>query len=203
MFTGIVEELGEVITLAIAPTRQATLTVRGPLVASDARPGDSIAVDGACLTVVAADAGAGTFSVEVMGETLDRTTVGGYEPGREVNLERAMPAGGRLAGHIVQGHVDGTATLLGMEHEGDWATARYALPAELARYVAEKGSVALDGVSLTVAHTEAARFSIGLIPETLRRTALGRKQPGDELNIEVDVVAKYVERLTAGVERAR
>ncbi|MGH3097295.1 MAG: riboflavin synthase [Streptosporangiales bacterium] len=203
MFTGIVEELGEVVALETTPARQGTLTVRGPLVASDARPGGSIAVDGTCLTVVAADADAGTFSVEVMGETLARTTVGGYRPGREVNLERAVPAGGRLAGHIVQGHVDGTTTLLGMEQQGDWAMARYALPDELARYVAEKGSVALDGVSLTVATTDAGEFSIGLIPETLRRTSLGRKLPGDALNVEVDVVAKYVERLTASVERAR
>ncbi|MGH8869370.1 MAG: riboflavin synthase [Actinomycetes bacterium] len=196
MFTGIVEELGEVAALerlADGPDAAARLTVAGPAVTDGLRAGDSVAVNGVCLTVV--EAAAGTFTADVMAESLRRTTLGRLAPGAAVNLERATPVSGRLGGHIVQGHVDATAELLGREHTAHWDVVRVGLPQPLARFVAEKGSVALDGVSLTVAEVAADGFTVGLIPETLARTTLGRLRPGDTVNVEVDVLAKYVERL--------
>jgi riboflavin synthase len=194
MFTGIVEELGEVVS--IEPGGDfVRLVVRGPLVVSDAGHGDSIAVNGCCLTVTERDES--TFAVDVMAETLDKTSIGSLRPGSPVNLERALPAQGRLGGHIVQGHVDGTGTILERTPSEHWEVVRIAVPSPLARYVAAKGSITVDGVSLTVAAVDEGSFTVSLIPTTLELTTLGRKQPGDPVNLEVDVVAKYVERLLA------
>ena len=202
MFTGIVEELGEVVDLQ--PQRDAArLTVRGPTVVSDAVRGSSIAVNGCCLTVV--EHSDEWFSVDVMQESLDRTSLGALEPGSQVNLERAVTAGTRLGGHIVQGHVDGAGTIITREPSEHWDIMTISLPQELARYVAVKGSIAVDGVSLTVSGLKDGAdpaFRVGLIPTTLAVTTLGRKQPGDLVNLEVDMIAKYVERLlgaTAGM----
>jgi riboflavin synthase len=195
-----VEELGEVVGLDV-DGGSARLTVRGPLVTSDAIRGDSIAINGVCLTVVAA--GNGEFSADVMGETLDRSSLGSLRPGAQVNLERPMRPDSRLGGHIVQGHVDGTGTITARRPATGWEVVRIAVPADLARYLIFKGSVAVDGISLTVsglaeAADPAPWFEISLIPETLARTTLGRKEPGDRVNLEVDLIAKYVERLLAG-----
>jgi len=197
MFTGIVEELGEVV--AIDHTADAArLTVRGPTVVSDAAHGDSISVNGCCLTVVTSDAE--SFTVDVMQESLDRTSLGALQPGSRVNLERAVTVNQRLGGHIVQGHVDGTGTILGREPSEHWEVVSIDLPPELARYVVMKGSITVDGVSLTVSDLvdgEEPSFSVSLIPTTLELTTLGFKQPGDRVNLEVDVLAKYVERLVS------
>jgi riboflavin synthase len=199
VFTGIVEELGEVVGIDLTGD-SARIRIRGPLVTGDAARGDSIAINGVCLTVTGTTDG--EFSADVMGETLGRSSLGVLRPGAVVNLERSMRSDGRLGGHIVQGHVDGTGTILSRQPASDWETVRISLSAELARYVVLKGSVAVDGISLTVSglHDDAsgAWFDVSLIPETLARTTLGRKQPGDIVNIEVDVIAKYVERLLAG-----
>ncbi|WP_157244651.1 riboflavin synthase [Nonomuraea typhae] len=194
MFTGIIEEMGEIVAL---DTRgdSAVLSVRGPIVTSDARHGDSIAVNGVCLTVVGHDGD--VFTVDVMKESLDRTSLGGLEKGDVVNLERAVRADQRLGGHIVQGHVDGTAVLLSREPGEAWDNLRFSLPPELARYVAEKGSIAIDGISLTVTTVDADSFGVSLIPTTLRLTNLGGRAAGERVNLEVDVIAKYVERLVA------
>jgi riboflavin synthase len=199
MFTGIVEELGEVVAIESVGDA-ARLTVRGPRVVSDAVPGASIAVNGCCLTVVEHDDE--SFRVDVMRESLDRTALGALEPGSPVNLERAVAAGTRLGGHIVQGHVDGTGTIIDRESSQHWDVVTVALPDELARYVALKGSITVDGVSLTVSAVQDAKgdgtgatFSVSLIPTTLAVTTLGHKQIGDQVNLEVDVIAKYVERL--------
>lgn len=198
MFTGIVEELGEVV--AREPLAGAArLRVRGPLVTADAAPGSSIAVNGVCLTVV--DVGGGEFSADVMAETLERSGLGALAAGERVNLERPLAPTSRLGGHLVQGHVDGTALILSRAPAEHWELVRIALPAGLARYVAEKGSIAVDGVSLTVVDVGADWFSVGLIPTTLALSTLGRKQPGDYVNLEVDVIAKYVERLLSGAPR--
>lgn len=189
MFTGIVEEIGEV-TAVEQLTNAARLTVRGPLVTSDAGHGDSIAVSGVCLTVVTV--GAGEFTVDVVNESLQRSSLAKVAVGDAVNLERATPAGGRLGGHIMQGHVDGTGVFLSRDENG---VTTFALPAHLARYVVEKGSIAVDGVSLTVAAISDDQFAVALIPTTLDVTTLGRREPGDLVNLEVDVVAKYVEKL--------
>ena len=199
MFTGIVEELGEVVGIDPDGTG-ARIRIRGPLVTADAARGDSIAINGVCLTVTGtAD---GEFSADVMGETLDHSSLGGLRAGTVVNLERPVRSGGRLGGHIVQGHVDGTGTILRRDAAGDWDRVRISIPAELARYVVDKGSVAVDGISLTVSgvddDADGSWFEVSLIPETLARTTLGRKQPGDVVNIEVDLIAKYVERLLVG-----
>jgi riboflavin synthase len=196
MFTGLVEEIGEVLDVRTT-AEVVVLTVRGPTVAADARPGDSIAVNGVCLTVVDVDA-AGAFTVELVPETLARTSLKGVAVGTKVNLERALPAGGRLGGHIVQGHVDGVGTLVARTPGERSDELRFELPQGLARYVVEKGSIAVDGVSLTVAGVQNGRFSVALIPTTLAHTTLGVRRPGDNVNLEVDVVAKYVERLAAG-----
>jgi len=207
MFTGIVEELGRVVRLETIEDC-ARLTVEAPTVTQDASLGDSISVNGCCLTVAAVHGS--TFTADLMAETLTRTTLGSQAPGDPVNLERALRATDRLGGHIVQGHVDATAEVLDRSHGEHWDLLRVGLPQEIARYVAVKGSVALDGVSLTVVDVEDAQhdapdasptpgagasLSVGLIPETLRRTTLGTRRPGERVNLEVDVMAKYAERL--------
>jgi riboflavin synthase len=192
MFTGIVEELGEIVAVEHG-AESAVLRVRGPLVVSDAAHGASISVNGVCLTVVEHDAE--SFSVDVMAETLHRSSLGDLTTGSPVNLERAMAATDRFGGHIVQGHVDGTARILGRTPGDRWEVVRFTLPPELSRYVVEKGSITVDGVSLTVSAVDADSFSVSLIPTTLALTTLGHKAIGDPVNLEVDVIAKYVERL--------
>jgi len=195
VFTGIVEELGEVIGLDRSGD-SARLTVRGPLVTGGAARGDSIAINGVCLTVTAAHDG--EFSADVMGETLNRSGLGALTPGATVNLERPLRHDGRLGGHIVQGHVDGTGTVLDRRSATGWAVVRISVPPDLARYLVEKGSVAVDGISLTISALGDDWFEVSLIPETLARTTLGRRLPGEVVNLEVDMIAKYVERLLAG-----
>ena len=203
MFTGIVEELGRVVRLETVED-SARLTVEAPTVTQDVSLGDSVSVNGCCLTVTAVHGS--TFTADLMAETLTRTTLGSQAPGDPVNLERALRASDRLGGHIVQGHVDATAEVLDHHHGEHWDLLRIGLPQEIARYVAVKGSVALDGVSLTVVDVvdasdvapvpgAGASLSVGLIPETLRRTTLGSRRPGERVNLEVDVMAKYAERL--------
>ena len=203
MFTGIVEELGRVVRLETVED-SARLTVEAPTVTQDVSLGDSVSVNGCCLTVTAVHGS--TFTADLMAETLTRTTMGSQAPGDPVNLERALRASDRLGGHIVQGHVDATAEVLDHHHGEHWDLLRIGLPQEIARYVAVKGSVALDGVSLTVVDVvdasdvapvpgAGASLSVGLIPETLRRTTLGSRRPGERVNLEVDVLAKYAERL--------
>jgi riboflavin synthase len=192
MFTGIVEELGSVAALTRLGD-SARLTLRGPLVTSDARPGDSIAVNGVCLTVVELDDD--TFAADVMAESLDRSSLGALRVGAPVNLERAATLATRLGGHLVQGHVDGVGVLLTREPGEHWERVRFSLPDGLDRYVVEKGSIAVDGISLTVVDVDTASFSVSLIPATLKATTLGQKVPGDPVNLEVDVMAKYVEKL--------
>ncbi|MDQ6648662.1 MAG: riboflavin synthase [Actinomycetota bacterium] len=192
MFTGIVEELGEVVAVEQLE-RAARLVVRGPLVSADARHGDSIAVNGVCLTVT--ETADGTFAVDVMAETLDRSSLGALAPGSPVNLERAVTLADRLGGHLVQGHVDGTGQVLERTPAQHWELVRVSLPGELARYVVEKGSLTIDGVSLTVAAVTDGDVTVSLIPTTLALTTLGSKQVGDPVNLEVDVMAKYVEKL--------
>ena len=194
MFTGIVEELGEVVAVERG-TASARLTVRGPVVTADAVHGVSIAVNGVCLTVV--EHGGGSFVVDVMDETLRRSSLATAQPGEPVNLERAMPADGRFGGHVVQGHVDGTARLVTREPGDRWEVLTFSMPTALAAFVVEKGSITVDGVSLTVSALDdaAGTFSVSLIPTTLELTTLGRRQVGDVVNLEVDVIAKYVQRL--------
>lgn len=193
MFTGIVEELGEVVRLTDTGGDSAVLAVRGPLVTTDARHGDSIAVNGVCLTVI--DNDGGVFTADVMGETLRRSSLGVLREGSAVNLERAATLGSRLGGHLVQGHVDGVATLLSREPADQWEVLTFSLPPDLARYVVEKGSITVDGVSLTVMAVTDDTFGVGLIPTTLKLTVLGAKAAGDPVNLEVDIIAKYVEKM--------
>lgn len=194
MFTGIVEELGEVV--AVEELAEASrFRLRGPVVTEDAKHGDSIAVNGVCLTVV--ETGDGEFTADVMQETLNRSSLGALTQGSRVNLERPMALGGRLGGHLVQGHVDGTGEILDRTPSEHWEIVKVALPVNLSRYVVEKGSITVDGVSLTVVEAAADWFTISLIPTTLALTTLGIKKPGDPVNLEVDVLAKYVERLLA------
>ena len=200
MFTGIVEELGSVIGIEHGED-SAVLHLRGRHVVSDASHGSSIAVNGVCLTVVEHDRE--TFTVDVMAETLSRSSLGALVPGAPVNLERAMAASSRFGGHIVQGHVDGTATILLREPGDKWEVVTVTLPRNLARYVVEKGSITMDGVSLTVSAVTADTFSVSLIPTTLALTTLGSKAVGDPVNLEVDVLAKYVERLLAAGAETR
>ena len=203
MFTGIVEELGRIVRLETVED-SARLTVEAPTVTQDVSLGDSVSVNGCCLTVTAVHGN--TFTADLMAETLTRTTLGSQAPGDPVNLERALRASDRLGGHIVQGHVDATAEVLDHHRGEHWDLLGIGLPQEIARYVAVKGSVALDGVSLTVVDVvdasdvapvpgAGASLSVGLIPETLRRTTLGSRRPGERVNLEVDVLAKYAERL--------
>jgi riboflavin synthase len=237
LFTGIVEDLGEVQTVEHLGDF-ARVHVLSSVVTSDARVGDSICVNGVCLTVTALlgvasvpDDGVGGlggvvppgdraglpsapigFAADVMGETLARSSLKTLTPGTRVNLERSVRLQDRLGGHLVQGHVDGTATIISRDPQEQWEVVRVSLPADLARYVVHKGSITVDGVSLTVSAlypnspggspggTGPAWFEISLIPETLKRTTLGIKQPGAEVNLEVDVVAKYVEKLIGGTQ---
>ncbi|SOD73734.1 riboflavin synthase alpha chain [Jatrophihabitans sp. GAS493] len=195
MFTGIVEELGEVVDVT-ANGDSAVLTVRAALLGEIAH-GASIAINGVCLTVVGQTPAGDErrLDFDVMAETLKRSVIGSLRVGDKVNLERAVRVDGRLDGHVVQGHVDGTGVVL-LRTPGDaWESVRVGLPLDLARYVAEKGSIAVDGVSLTVTAVGDDWFEVGLIPETLRATTLGARAPGDPVNLEVDVLAKYAERL--------
>ena len=199
MFTGIIEERGEVV--AAEPSGEGLrLTIRGPLAVSDATQGDSIAVSGVCLTVV--DQDADWFTADVMRQTLDVTSLAGIGPGTPVNLERALSTHTRLGGHIVQGHVDGTGTVVEVRPGDQWRVVRVSLPAELAPLVVDKGSITLDGVSLTVsAVSDAAEpqqwFEVSLIPETLEITTLGDRRVGDIVNLETDILARHVQRLLA------
>ncbi|MBW8794376.1 MAG: riboflavin synthase [Streptomyces sp.] len=199
MFTGIVEELGEV--TAVENLGDASrFRLRGPVVTEGAQHGDSIAVNGVCLTVVEHEGD--EFTADVMAETLKRSSLGALAVGSRVNLERPTAVGSRLGGHIVQGHVDGTGQVLARTPSEHWEIVKVSLPADLARYVVEKGSITVDGISLTVVEAGPDYFTVSLIPTTLDLTTLGHKQPGDPVNLEVDVVAKYVERLLAGTQGA-
>ncbi|HEX6359084.1 riboflavin synthase [Actinophytocola sp.] len=194
MFTGIVEERGEVVAVQDLPDA-ARVTIAGPLVTSDAKLGDSISVNGVCLTVV--EVAEGAFTADVMRETLVRSSLDKIAPGEPVNLERAAEVGKRFGGHIVQGHVDGTGVVVARESTPHWDIVRIGIPPRLARYLVEKGSITVDGVSLTVVEVGDDWFTVSLIPETLRATTLGVRTAGDRVNLEVDVVAKYVERLAS------
>jgi riboflavin synthase len=209
VFTGIITELGKVARLERLDG-SARITIDGPLTAADAVTGGSIAVNGVCLTVV--QASGGQFTADVMGETLARSTLGDLSAGGRVNLERPVAAGGRLDGHIVQGHVDGTGVVAERRPTPNWDVLRISTPPGLSRYIAQKGSVAVDGVSLTVSGVSETGspgagpgdwFEVSLIPETLARTTLGSVGTGDQVNLEVDVIAKYVERLLQGVPESR
>ncbi|SDB91140.1 riboflavin synthase alpha chain [Raineyella antarctica] len=189
MFTGIVEEVGEIVDLRHGE-ESAVLRVRGPLVTSDAHHGDSISVNGVCLTVT--DLNGDTFGVDVMAETLARSGLGGLAVGSPVNLERAMAATGRLGGHLVQGHVDGTGTVRSRTPGEAWEVVEIALAPELSRYLVEKGSITIDGVSLTVVEVRPDAFTVSLIPTTLAETTLGALPVGAMVNLEVDVIGKYV-----------
>ncbi|WP_437584351.1 riboflavin synthase [Paramicrobacterium sp. CJ85] len=199
MFTGIIEEIGTV----IATERHGTslrLTVEGPLAVSDAQHGDSISVSGVCLTVV--EQGDDWFTADVMGQTLEMSTLDTVDVGRRVNLERAAHVGDRLGGHIVQGHVDGTSRVEQIRDDVNWRVLRFSLPAGLARLVVDKGSIAVDGTSLTVSTVAPAElpdqwFEVSLIPETLEATTLGHLAVGDRVNIETDIIARHVERMLA------
>jgi len=195
MFTGLVEEIGVVEELQQLGDA-VRIAVRAPKVTEDAAPGDSIAVDGVCLTVV--DNANGTFTADVMRETLDRSRLGTYKAGSEVNLERALAAGQRMGGHIVQGHVDGVAEVVSRTPSEHWEVVRFTLPQQLDRYVVEKGSIAVNGTSLTVSAVGEGYFEVSLIPTTLRETTAGTLAPGDPVNLEVDIVAKYVEKMVQG-----
>jgi riboflavin synthase len=227
MFTGIVEDLGEVEAIEHAGG-SARIFVRSATVTQDARPGDSIAVNGVCLTVtglidgrlgaapVAGEPPASSprgFSADVMGETLKRSGLASLAPGSKVNLERSVRLEDRLGGHLVQGHVDDTATIIRRDPQEHWEVVRISLPPGIARYVVHKGSIAVDGISLTISAigpglpgpkgttppaAEQGWFEVSLIPETLKRTTLGFRQPGETVNLEADVIAKYVEKLTGG-----
>ncbi len=188
MFTGIVEEMGRVHSLGLG-----RLAVEAQIVLEGTRIGDSIAVEGVCLTVV--ERGSGWFSVGIMPETLRRSTLGSLKPGQPVNLERALSLGGRLGGHLVQGHIDGTGTVAGRQPEGRAILVSVAAPSHIMRYVVEKGFIAVDGASLTVASCDAASFTVSLVPFTQANITLAGKRPGDLVNLEVDILAKYVERL--------
>jgi len=205
MFTGIIEELGQVVEL-VPGADSARVTVRGPVVTADAVPGASIAVNGVCLTVV--DLAGDTFTADVMAQTLALTSLVTAAPGVSVNLERPVPASGRLGGHIVQGHVDGTGTVVDRVPGDGWELVRVAVPAALSKYIVAQGSITMDGVSLTVAELVdkpegGSVVTVSLIPETLSRTTLGHRALGEWVNLEVDVLAKYVERLTTNQVAAR
>ena len=196
MFTGIVEGTGTVAALAAAADGSgARLEVAAPWLAGELRLGESVAVNGCCVTV--AEPTSGGFAADLVAETLRRTALGGLAAGDLVNLERPMTLGGRLGGHLVQGHVDGVARVLDRAPIGDGEEVRIELPPDLDRYVVEKGSIAVDGVSLTVAGVGPGWFAVALVPHTLEVTTLGDRRPGDPVQLEVDVVAKYVERLVA------
>jgi riboflavin synthase len=212
LFTGIVEDLGEVETVDHLGDF-ARIHIRSTVVTQDAKPGDSICVNGVCLTVTSLISsrprpGHGSqeppsptplgFVADVMGETLRHSSLKSFAPGTKVNLERSVRLEDRLGGHLVQGHTDGTATIVSRDPQEHWEVVRISLPAGLPRYIVHKGSITVDGVSLTVSGIEEDWFEVSLIPETLKRTTLGLKQPGAEVNLEVDVLAKYVEKLLGG-----
>jgi riboflavin synthase len=200
MFTGIVESLGEVVEIE-SRGDDACLRIRADMV-GDLALGESVAVDGVCLTVAGTDDG--HFTADVMPETLRRSTLGALQAGQRVNLERAVTPASRLGGHVVQGHVDGVGAIISRDPGPRWDDVRIGLPVDLARYVVAKGSIAVDGVSLTVVDVTDDSFSVGLIPTTLQATTLGERHAGDRVNLETDVVAKYVERLLdARVEQRR
>jgi riboflavin synthase len=202
MFTGIVEDLGEVQAIEHLGD-SARIHIRSAKVTQDAQIGDSIAVNGVCLTVTSflgdpPDGGPPTprgFIADVMGETLRLTSLKDIAPGTKVNLERSVRVQDRLGGHLVQGHVDGTATIISRDPQENWEVVRISLPRDLSKYVAHKGSVTVDGISLTVSAVGPDWFEVSLIPETLKRTTLGTRSPGEAVNLEVDVIAKYVEKL--------
>jgi riboflavin synthase len=212
LFTGIVEDLGEVEAVDHLGDF-ARIHIRSTVVTQDAKPGDSICVSGVCLTVISLISSrprppVGSqeppppiplgFVADVMGETLRHSSLKSFAPGTKVNLERSVRLEDRLGGHLVQGHTDGTATIVSRDPQEHWEVVRISLPAGLARYIVHKGSITVDGVSLTVSGIEEDWFEVSLIPETLKRTTLGLKQPGAEVNLEVDVLAKYVEKLLGG-----
>jgi riboflavin synthase len=192
VFTGIIEELGEVVEFG-ATDDGARLTIRAPKAVADAGHGDSISVSGVCLTVV--DQGPDWFTADVMGVTIDMSTLGSLAAGARVNIERAMQVGDRLGGHIVQGHIDGTSTVLSVTDEGSWSILRFSLNEDLAPLVARKGSIAVHGVSLTVSAVGRDWFEVSLIPETLTATTLGALAVGDSVNIETDILARHVARM--------
>jgi riboflavin synthase len=200
VFTGIVEEVGTLVVREDS-SDAAVLRIRADRVLQDVALGDSIAVNGVCLTVT--DVTDGVWSTDVMAETLSRSSLGSVTAGAQVNLERAVTPHTRLGGHLMQGHVDGLGRIVGRVPSEHWEVVRIALPAALARYVVEKGSIAVDGVSLTVSAVSTTDipepwFEVSLIPTTLRDTTLGSRAPGEPVNLEVDVIAKYVERLLGG-----
>ncbi len=192
MFTGIIEEVGQVEQI-IHGSLSCRIRIRADLIFSDLTLGDSVAVNGVCLT--AAEISANTFTADVMAETMRRTGLGRLVPGCRVNLERAMPADGRFGGHIVSGHIDGTGTVLSMKREDNAVWIRIAADAPIMKYIVEKGSVALDGISLTVAEISAGSFAVSVIPHTAANTTLLDKKNGDSINIECDIIGKYVERM--------
>jgi len=192
MFTGIIEELGRVVAIEQQPDA-VRITIAGPTVVSDLHRGDSIAVSGTCLTAVEFDSNG--FTADVMQETLNLTSLSGIKVGDPVNLERAMTAATRFGGHVVQGHVDGVGSVISREPSDNWEWVRVRIPAELMKYVVLKGSITIDGISLTVNEVGEDFIGLSLIPETLRLTTLGSKQPGDKVNVEADVMAKHIERL--------
>jgi riboflavin synthase len=192
MFTGIVEELGKVKAIDIQPD-SLRITIEGPLVVSDVKRGDSISVSGACLTAIEHDAT--SFTADVMQETLRKTSLDGVKVGDSVNLERAMTAATRFGGHVVLGHVDGVGEVISRAPSENWEWVRVSIPKELMKYVVLKGSITIDGISLTVNEMGEDYIGLSLIPETLAVTTLGSKQPGSKVNVEVDVMAKHIERL--------
>ena len=196
MFTGIVEEMG-VIRSIRRGAHSAVLSIGAETVLSDLKLGDSVAVNGVCLTATSVDSGG--FTADVMHETLNRSSLGALVPGSPVNLERAMAAGGRFGGHIVSGHIDGTGTITERRRDDNAVWYTVSAPA-LLRYIVEKGSIAIDGISLTVASVAADRFSVSVIPHTAAVTVLGRKRPGDIVNLETDIIGKYVEKLLRPAE---
>jgi riboflavin synthase len=195
MFTGIVEELGRVSAIQALPDNAIRITIEGPTVLSDANLGDSICVNGVCLTV--AEQTGDYFTADVMSETINRTTIGDLLAGSQVNLERPVTLATRLGGHLVQGHVDAVGEVSAREHSENWDVVTITPPKALLKYVVEKGSITIDGTSLTVSAVTDSTFSVSLIPATLEKTTLGIRQIGDRVNLEVDVLAKYVEKLVA------
>jgi riboflavin synthase len=192
MFTGIIEELGTVASVEVLPD-SIRLAIKGDLVRQDLSQGESISVNGVCLT--AAEITSDGFIADVMLETLNRSSLSGISQGESVNLERAMSGAGRFGGHVVQGHVDGVAEIISREPSANWEVVKVKIPAELSKYVVQKGSITFDGVSLTVNDISDNTVSLSLIPETLRLTTLGTKKVGDKLNVEADILAKHIEKL--------
>ncbi len=193
MFTGIVEEVGKV-----KGARPGKLSIGAKKVLEDTKPGDSIAVNGACFTII--ELSPDSFSVDVMPETLRRTNLGALRPGDGVNLERPLAVGGRFGGHFVQGHVDGVGRVRAVTPEKEALLLKFEAPQEIMRYIVEKGFIAVDGVSLTVVECNSTSFSVSLVAYTLENTTLGGRRPGDMVNLEVDIIAKYVARLREGGE---